>query len=72
MAREDLLHQLKKIRQEAKVSATTLAEETGIGKSVILRWERKETEPKIYAFDEVLYELGYELAIVPIKEGNKQ
>lgn len=63
-----LLAELVKIRKEANLSQTELAEKSGNKQQVISRIENKENSPTLKTLCSILDVLGYEIKIQP-KQG---
>ncbi len=63
-----LLAELVKIRKEANLSQTELAERSGNKQQVISRIENKENSPTLKTLCSILDVLGYEIKIQP-KQG---
>ena len=60
-----LLGELIRIRKEAKLSQTELAEKTGNKQQVISRIENKENSPTLKTLCGILDVLGYEIKFQP-------
>ena len=60
-----LLAELVKIRKEANLSQTELAEKSGNKQQVISRIENKENSPTLKTLCSILDVLGYEIKFVP-------
>ncbi len=59
-----LIGEMTRIRRQEKITQSRLAEITGNKQQVISRIERKENNPTLRMFCNILSALGYELRIV--------
>lgn len=60
---EDFIDEYKKLRRDAGKSIKALSEASGVGYSMIEKWEYANAQPTVSNFNKVLGALGYELKI---------